>query len=160
MARRKSASFKRDIGVDPRYGSESIQKLINVVMRRGKKNVARKIVYDALDLLGKKFGGDPAKTSEVFDKVLEKTIPIVEVKARRVGGSVYQVPKEVAQGRGRALAFRWLIDSASKRENKTMGLRLGHEFVDAYEGRGGAIKKRTDVHKMAESNRAFSHLSW
>jgi small subunit ribosomal protein S7 len=160
MPRRKKINLQREVGVDPVYGSELVQKLINVVMWRGKKNVARAIVYEALDTLSKKTQGNKQKALEFFVKSFEKIIPLVEVRPRRVGGSVYQIPMEVKYERGRALAFRWLIGAASDRSDKTMGLRLAHELLDAYEGRGGAIKKKTDVHKMAESNRAFSHYAW
>lgn len=160
MPRRKKSSFKRDIGVDPLYGSELIQKLINVVMWRGKKNTARAIVYDALDVLIKKNKGSSEKALEIFHKGFEKIVPLIEVKPRRVGGSVYQIPMEVNDERGRALALRWLIAAAKERSDKTMGVRLAHEILDAIDGRGGAVKKRADVHKMAESNRAFSHYAW
>lgn len=160
MARRRSVNFVRDIGVDPRFGSESVQKLINVVMWRGKKNVAREIVYDAFDLIIKKCGGSAEKALELFDKAMEQITPLVEVRPRRVGGSVYQIPKEVPVRRGRSLAFRWLISMAAERGDKTMGMRLANELLDAAEGRGGAVKKKQDGHKMAESNRAFSHYAW
>ena len=159
MARRKSVSFIRDIGVDPRFGLESIQKLTNVIMWRGKKNAARKIVYDAMDVIIKKVGSEE-KALDVYRKALEQIIPAIEVRPRRVGGSVYQIPKEVSPRRGKALAFRWLISNAASRPNKTMGLRLASELMEAAEGRGGAVKRKIDVHKMAESNRAFSHYSW
>jgi small subunit ribosomal protein S7 len=159
MARRRSVNFVRDIGEDPRFGSESIQKFINVVMWRGKKCAARKIVYDAMDALVKKAGA-PEKALELYNKAVEQVTPLIEVRPRRVGGSVYQIPKEVPARRGRALAFRWLIEAASSRPDKTMGARLAHELLDAIEGRGGAVKKRQDAHKMAEANRAFSHYAW
>lgn len=160
MPRRKSVNFKRPIAPDVRYGSKDVEKLINVVMWRGKKNVARKIVYDALDVLVKKAGGDKGKGLELFDRALNSLMPTVEVRPRRVGGSVYQIPKEVAPHRARALAMRWLIKAAAERSDKTMGIRLAHELLDATEGRGAAAKRRTDVHKMAEANRAFSHYAW
>lgn len=160
MPRRKKEDLKRNIGVDPIYKSSLIQKLINVVMERGKKNIARKIVYDAIDALAKKTGGDKAKAVEFFIKAFEQVVPSVEVRPRRVGGSVYQIPMEVASARGNALAMRWIVKAAASRPDKTMGLRLAHELMDAYEGRGGAIKKKIEVHRMAESNRAFSHYSW
>jgi small subunit ribosomal protein S7 len=160
MARRKKIeSFKRDIGVDERYGSELVQKLINVVMWRGKKTIARDIVYEALDVLIKK-SGSKDKGVELFHRSFDQIIPAIEVRPRRMGGSVYQVPMEVKTDRGRSLAMRWLIQAAKARSDKTMGVRLAHELLDAYEGRGGAIKKKADVHKMAESNRAFSHYAW
>ena len=160
MARRKSVNFVRNVGVDARFNSEQIQKFINVIMWRGKKNAARTIMYEAMDVVLKKVGGDQQKALDFFVKALEKVTPLVEVKPRRVGGGVYQVPAEVNPHRGRSLAFRWLIAAAKTRPDKTMGVRLGHELLDAYEGRGNAVKKRLDVHKMAESNRAFSHFAW
>lgn len=160
MPRRKRQIARRDIGVDPRYGSPVIQKFINVVMWRGKKNAARDIVYDALDILTKKSQGDKEKALGVFFKSLDQIIPIIEVRPRRVGGSVYQIPVEVGLDRGRALAMRWLIAAAKTRSNKTMGERLAYELLDALEGRGAALKKKADVHRMAESNRAFAHYAW
>lgn len=160
MPRRKSVNFIRDIGVDPLYGSPVVQKLINVVMWRGKKSVARTIVYDAMGLLAKKSGGAPEKALHVLHKALENVIPTVEVRARRMGGGVYQVPTAVSEHRARSLAFRWLVGLAAKRSDKTMGLRLGYELLEASEGRGAAVKKKQDVHKMAEANRAFSHYAW
>jgi len=160
MPRRKSVNFIRPVGTDPKYDSETVQKLINVVMWRGKKNTARSIVYEALDLISKKVNGDKDKTLEFFLKALEQIIPVVEVRARRVGGGVYQIPMEVRANRGRALAMRWLINAAAVRSDKTMGIRLANELMDAYEGRGAAVKKRLDVYKMAESNRAFAHYAW
>jgi small subunit ribosomal protein S7 len=160
MPRRKSVNLIRDIGLDPLYGSEVVQKLINVVMERGKKNVARTIVYGALGLLAKKSGGGHDKALRAFHKAIEQVTPVVEVRSRRVGGSVYQVPTEVVGHRARSLALRWLLQAASKRSDKTMGLRLGYELFEASEGRGVAVKKKLEVHKMAEANRAFTHYSW
>jgi len=160
MPRRKKANLKRDIGVDLVYGSELVQKFINVIMERGKKNVARKIIYDALNIMGKKVGGDKEKTLAMFMKAFDQIVPYIEVRSRRVGGSVYQVPREVRPERGRAVAIRWIIAAAKTRPNKTMAERLATELLDAYEGRGNAIKKKTDVHRMAEANRAFSHYAW
>ncbi len=160
MPRRKKVSFKRDIGVDPRYGSELIQKLINIVMWRGKKNVARKIVYDAIDVLIKKSGGNKDKALDLFFTAFENVVPAVIVRSRRVGGSVYQVPAEVRSERGRALALRWLVAAAAARPGKTMGLRLADELFDAHQRRGSAVKKKVDAHRMAEANRAFSHYAW
>lgn len=158
MPRRKKVLKRREVGQDAVYGSELIQRLINVVMWRGKKNVAARIVYEALATLEKKFGKD--KALEVFQKSYEQVVPLVEVRSRRVGGSVYQIPREVNLNRGRSLAFRWLISAAASRPGKTMGQRLGAELLEAYDGRGGAVKKKLDVHKMAEANRAFSHYAW
>ncbi len=160
MPRRKKNILKRDIGVDPRYGSQMIQKLINIVTKDGKKSIARTIVYDAINLLIKKNQGDKNKALDLFYKGFEQLVPLVEVRPRRVGGSVYQIPMEVNQDRGRALAMRWLIESAAARSDKDMGTRLAYELIEASEGRGGAVKKKLDVHRMAEANRAFSHLSW
>lgn len=159
MPRRKTTNFVRLIGGDIRYNSELVQKLINVVMERGKKEVARKIVYEAMTALEKK-SGSPDKAVVLFNKAFQSIVPIVEVRPRRVGGSVYQVPMAVNPQRARSLALRWLIEAAAARPAKTMGQRLAQELLDAVEGRGGAIKKRTDVHKMAEANRAFSHYAW
>jgi small subunit ribosomal protein S7 len=159
MPRRKTTNFVREISGDIRYNSELIQKLINVVMERGKKEVARKIVYEAMEILEKK-SGSPDKALVLFNKAFQVAVPIVEVRPRRVGGSVYQVPMAVNPQRARALALRWLIEAAASRSAKTMGQRLAQELLDAIEGRGGAIKKKTDVHKMAEANRAFSHYAW
>ncbi|MBI2352668.1 30S ribosomal protein S7 [Candidatus Dependentiae bacterium] len=159
MPRKKQSIKPRDIGVDPVYQSELLQRFINIVMWRGKKNVARKIVYEAVGILEKKFG-NADKALDVFHKAFNQIVPLVEVSSRRVGGSVYQIPREVTQGRGRSLAIRWLIQAAAERTGKTMGVRLGNELLDAYEGRGGAFKKKLDVHKMAEANRAFSHFAW
>lgn len=160
MPRRKRENQKRVIGVDAVYGSELVQKLINVVMWRGKKNAARAIVYEAFDILTKKSHGDKAKALELFNRAMYQLMPSVEVRARRVGGSVYQIPREVAPQRARALAIRWLIGAAKERSGETMGIRMAHELLDINEGRGAAIKKKGDVHKMAESNRAFSHYAW
>lgn len=160
MSRRKAVNYKREIMPDERFGSELVQKFINVVMWRGKKNVARRIVYEAIDILIKKNNGDQNKGLTVFFKAFDQLIPAVEVRPRRVGGSVYQIPMEVRPDRARALAMRWLIGAAKTRSDKTMGQRLANELVEAYEGRGNAIKKKIDVHRMAEANRAFSHYAW
>lgn len=159
MSRRKSGIFVRDVGLDPVYGSELVEKLTNIVMRRGKKNIARKIVYDALAMLDKKAGGQD-KGIKLFEQAFKLVVPIVEVRPRRVGGSVYQIPVKVRPVRAKALALRWLVGAAADRSDKDMGLRLGRELLDAAEGRGGAIKKKVDMHKMAEANRAFSHYAW
>ena len=160
MPRRKKSEFKREIGIDPRYGSQLIQKFVNIVMDSGKKSVAYRIVYDSIDVLISRSKGDQEKALALFNKAFEQIMPVIEVKPRRVGGSVYQIPMEVNPDRARALAMRWLIDAASSRSDKTMGKRIAHEMLDAYEGRGAAVKKKTDVHRMAESNRAFSHFAW
>jgi small subunit ribosomal protein S7 len=160
MPRHKKVEYTRDIGVDPRFASPVLQKLINVVMWRGKKNTARNIVYGAMDELIKRNKGDEKKALELFNKAFEQIIPIVEVRPRRVGGSVYQIPTEVPRKRAHSLAMRWLIEGAASRSDKTMALRLAHELADAAEGRGVAVKKKSDVQRMAEANRAFSHYAW
>lgn len=160
MPRRKSATFKRDIGVDKVYGSQLIEKFINVVMKKGKKNIARAIVYGSIEQLIKKEKGDTDKGLKMFYTAFENIVPAVEVRPRRVGGSVYQIPTEVRPERARALAMRWLITAAKSRGDKTMVDRLTKELLEAHESRGAAIKKKTDVHKMAEANRAFSHYAW
>jgi small subunit ribosomal protein S7 len=160
MSRRKAVSYKREITPDERFGSELVQKLINVVMWRGKKNVARKIVYEAIDVLIKRNGGDQNKGLNAFYKAFDQLIPSVEVRPRRVGGSVYQIPMEVRPERQRALAIRWLIEASKSRNDKTMGMRLANELSELVEGRGNAIKKKIEVHRMAEANRAFSHYAW
>jgi small subunit ribosomal protein S7 len=160
MPRNKKKEFTRDIGVDEKYGSPLVQKLINVVMKDGKKSTAQKIVYDAFGVLARKVDGDSQKTLDLFARAFEQVVPHVEVRSRRVGGGVYQVPTEVNQKRKVALALRWIVDAARLRSDKMMGLRLGHELLDAVEGRGGSVKKRDEVRRMAEANRAFSHYAW
>lgn len=160
MPRRKAVTFKKDIGRDYKYQSELVQKFINVVMKCGKKNVARSIVYNAFGEIAKKVKGDDKKALEVFNKAFDQVVPQVEVRPRRVGGSVYQIPVPVETHRGRALALRWIIQSAQTRSDKTMSARLARELMEASEGRGAAVKKKADVHRMAEANRAFSHYAW
>jgi len=159
MPRRKSVNLIRDIGVDPRFQSFFVQKMINMIMECGKKSIARSIVYEAFDVMSKKVGGDE-NAFGVFEKALGQIKPYVEVKSRRVGGGVYQIPTEVRPERALALSLRWLIESAADRSDKTMGRRLAHELLDAAEGHGNAVKKKNDVHRMAEANRAFSHYAW
>lgn len=160
MPRRKSVNYKRDIGVDLKYGSELVQKFINVIMNQGKKSIARTIMYDAIDVLIKKNNGDKEQGLKTFYRAFENVVPTVEVKPRRVGGSVYQIPAEVRPNRARALAIRWVIAASKSRSDKTMGQRLAQELLEAHEGRGAAVKKKADVHRMAEANRAFSHYAW
>jgi small subunit ribosomal protein S7 len=160
MPRRKRELSKRVIVPDHRYNSELIERFINVIMECGKKSTARTIVYDAMDIIAGKNSGDKARTLEVFNKAYNNVVPAVEVRPRRVGGSVYQIPTEVRADRARALALRWLKQAAQERPGKTMGIRLAQELLDAVEGRGAAVKKKSDVHRMAESNRAFSHYAW
>jgi len=156
MSRRRVAA-KRDIIPDPRYGSEMLSKFMNMIMVDGKKSVAEKIVYGALDAIQSK---GHEESLEVLSKALENVQPRVEVKSRRVGGATYQVPVEVRPSRRMALSMRWLIEAARKRNERTMSAKLAGELLDAFEGRGAAAKKREDTHKMAEANKAFSHYRW
>lgn len=160
MPRRKKVLMRRDIGVDARFNSLLVQKFINIVMERGKKSVARSIVYEAFDMMAQKFGGDDKKAFGLFEKAIDQIKPYVEVKSRRVGGGVYQVPTEVRPERQMSLCLRWLIDAAASRSDKTMGRRLASELLEAVDGHGNAVKKKNDVHRMAEANRAFSHYAW
>ena len=153
MPRRRVVA-KREILPDPKFGNQVLAKFMNHVMVSGKKSVAESIVYGALDKVQERTGKDPL---DVFTQALEAVQPMVEVKARRVGGATYQVPVEVRPARRNALAMRWLVDAARKRGEKSMALRLAGEMADAAEGRGAAVKKREDVHRMAEANKAFSH---
>ena len=154
MPRRREVP-KREILPDPKFGSQDLSKFMNVVMIDGKKSVAERIIYGALEQLAKKSGKNAL---EVFNTALANAKPVVEVKSRRVGGANYQVPVEVRPSRRMALAMRWLRDAARKRGEKSMDLRLAGELLDAAEGRGGAMKKRDEVHRMAEANKAFSHF--
>lgn len=153
MPRRRVVA-KREVLPDPKFGNQVLAKFMNHVMISGKKSVAESIVYGALDKVAERTGKDPL---EVFTQALESVQPMVEVKARRVGGATYQVPVEVRPARRNALAMRWLVDAARRRGEKSMALRLAGEMADAAEGRGAAVKKREDVHRMAEANKAFSH---
>lgn len=156
MPRRREVP-KRQILPDPLYGSQLITKFVNVVMVDGKKAVAERILYNALKTIGERTSDDPMK---VFKKAVDNVKPAVEVKSRRVGGSTYQVPIEVAPSRRLALSMRWLIQSAARRGEKTMDVRLANELMDAATNRGAAIKKREDTHRMAEANKAFAHYRW
>jgi small subunit ribosomal protein S7 len=156
MPRRRVAA-KRQVLPDPKFGSQRLTRFINMVMRSGKKSVAERIIYGALDQVSEKTKKDGL---EVFEKALENVQPMVEVKSRRVGGATYQVPVEVRQDRGVALAMRWLTEAARKRGEKSMGDRLAAEIMEAAESRGSAVKKREDTHRMAEANKAFSHYRW
>jgi len=156
MPRRRVAA-KREILPDPKFGSQTLAKFVNMVMEDGKKAVAERILYGALDAVTKKRGGDPMDTLE---QALENVRPIVEVKSRRVGGATYQVPVEVRPVRRNALAMRWLIDASRKRSEKSMAARLAGELLDASEQKGAAVKKKEEPHRMAEANKAFSHYRW
>ncbi len=153
MPRRREVP-KRQILPDPKFGDLTLAKFMNAVMVDGKKSVAERIVYGALDMVEQRIKRDPL---EVFGEALDNAKPMVEVKSRRVGGATYQIPVEVRPSRQLALAMRWVVDSARKRGEKSMGERLAGELLDAAESRGGAVKKREDVHRMAEANKAFSH---
>ncbi|OIQ76173.1 30S ribosomal protein S7 [mine drainage metagenome] len=154
MPRRREVP-KRNILPDPKFGSQEVSKFVNVLMTGGKKSVAESILYRALAQVELKSGKNPL---EVFTAAITNLRPVVEVKSRRVGGANYQVPVEVRPVRRTALAMRWLRDAARKRGEKSMGLRLAAELVEASEGRGSAMKKREEVHRMAEANKAFSHF--
>ncbi len=156
MSRRRRAE-KRDILPDAKYGDLAVSKFMNNIMLDGKKSVAEGIVYGAFDLIEKRASSDPVK---LFHEAVENVRPHIEVRSRRVGGATYQVPIEVRPVRALALAFRWIISMARDRSENTMTERLSGELMDAANGRGGAVKKREDTHRMAEANRAFSHYRW
>ena len=148
---------KREILPDPIYGSVLVTKLVNSIMLDGKKGVAQKIVYDAFDIIKEKTGKNP---SEAFEAAMENVMPVLEVKSRRVGGSNYQVPMDVRPERRQTLGLRWITAYSRARGEKTMKERLAGEIMDAMNGTGGSVKKRDDVHKMAEANKAFAHFRW
>jgi small subunit ribosomal protein S7 len=156
MPRRREIP-KREILADPKYSSVDVAKFVNVLMQAGKKSVAERIIYGALEQIKKKSSKDPL---EVFNQAVNNVKPMVEVKSRRVGGANYQVPVEVPQNRRTALAIRWILTGARSRPDKGMPERLANELLDAANLRGGAIKKKDDVHRMAEANKAFAHYRW
>ena len=153
MRRRKAG--KRDVQSDPIFEDKLITRFVNNLMRDGKKNVARKIVYQAFELIEERTGETGI---EVFRSALQNSTPVVEVKSRRVGGATYQVPVEVRQERGTALGMRWLIKAARSRNDKSMSLRLSRELIDASKNEGGAVRKKDETHRMAEANKAFAHF--
>jgi small subunit ribosomal protein S7 len=155
---RKREVLKRTILPDPKFGSEVLAKFVNIIMERGKKSVAERIVYGALDHITERNKG--SEPMELLGQALENVQPVVEVKSRRVGGATYQVPVEVRPARRSSLAMRWIIDSARKRNEKSMARRLAGELLDAAENRGSAVKKREDTHRMADANKAFAHYRW
>jgi len=155
---RKHTNFTREILPDPKFHNEMIARFINMVMESGKKSVAEKIVYGAIDTISDK--NKSAAAVDLVEKALENVSPMVEVKSRRVGGATYQVPVEVRPKRRQTLAMRWVIDAARKRGEKNMPARLAGELLDAVEQRGAAVKKREEVHRMAEANKAFAHYRW
>ena len=154
---RKRRAEKRDVLADPIYQSKVVTRLINTIMKDGKKGTAEKILYGAFDTVKERTGNDPI---EVFEKAMENIKPALEVKSRRVGGSNLQVPIEVNDERSQALALRWLVQYARLRNGKSMADNLANEIIDASNGIGGAVKKREDTHKMAEANKAFAHMRW
>ena len=154
---RRGYIAKREVLPDPIYNSKVVTKLINNVMLDGKKTVAQKIVYDAFDMIKAKEGKDAL---EVFEAALNNIMPVLEVKARRVGGATYQVPMEIRAERRQTLGLRWLVNYARNRHEKTMAEKLAGELIDAVNGNGGAFKKKEDTHKMAEANKAFAHYRW
>ena len=156
MPRRRIVS-RRQILPDPKFGSNLLAKFVNMLMEDGKKSVAERIMYGALDTMATKKGGE---SLNLLDQAMENVRPVVEVKSRRVGGATYQVPVEVRPARRNSLAMRWLIDAARKRSEKSMALRLAGELMDAADSRGTAVKKKEDTHRMAEANKAFSHYRW
>lgn len=156
MPRRRIAG-RREILPDPKFGSETIAKFINMIMEDGKKSVAERIMYGALDRVAEK---KSAEALEVLGQAMDKVRPIVEVKSRRVGGATYQVPIEVRPARRNTLAMRWLIEASRKRSEKSMALRLAGELMDAADAKGSAVRKREETHRMAEANKAFSHYRW
>ena len=154
---RRNGVPKRDVLPDPVYGSKVVTKLINQVMQDGKKGTAQTIVYEALEIASTKLGQQPM---DVFEKALENAKPVLEVKARRVGGSTYQVPMEIRPERRQTLAIRWIVSFARKRGEKTMKERLAGELMDAYNMTGGAVKRKEEMHRAAEANKAFAHYRW
>ena len=156
MPRRRIVA-RRQVLPDPKFGSNLLAKFVNMLMEDGKKAVAERIMYGALETMANKKGGEPL---HMLDQAMENVRPVVEVKSRRVGGATYQVPVEVRPQRRNSLAMRWLIDAARKRSEKSMALRLAGELMDAADSRGTAVKKKEDTHRMAEANKAFSHYRW
>jgi len=154
---RRGFIAKREVIADPMYNSKLVTKLINNVMLDGKKTVAQKIVYDAFDIVKEKEQRDAL---EVFEEALNNVMPVLEVKARRVGGATYQVPLEIRPERRQTLGLRWLVQYARNRHEKTMAEKLAGEIIDALAGNGGAFKKKEDMHRMAEANKAFAHYKW
>ncbi|MEZ4286644.1 MAG: 30S ribosomal protein S7 [Polyangiales bacterium] len=156
MSRRKRAQ-KREIIPDAKYGDKLVAKFANILMTRGKKSTAEKILYGAFDVIEQRYKEEPL---DIFRKALDSVKPRVEVKSRRVGGATYQVPVEVRNDRRNALAMRWLVSYSRSRGEKSMTERLAAEFMEASQGRGNAVKKKDDTHKMAEANKAFAHYKW
>ncbi len=156
MPRRREVP-KREVLPDVRYRSRAVAKFVNNLMRTGKKSLAQRIMYEAMDIIRNRSGEDPLR---VFEKALDNVRPMIEVKSRRVGGSTYQVPVDIRPERRQALAMRWIIGFARSRGEKTMAERLANELMDAAQGRGSSVKKKEDTHRMAEANKAFAHYRW
>jgi small subunit ribosomal protein S7 len=154
---RKKKSTRRRMTPDPKFGDLLVSRFTNSLLKQGKKNIARGILYDAFELVSKKTEKSPL---DVFKKAMDNASPLIEVRARRVGGATYQVPTEVRPERRTALAIRWLISNAKDRSDKSMAQKLAAELLDASVGQGGAVKKKDDVHRMAEANKAFAHFRW
>ena len=157
MPRRARKGLKRIVPPDAKYNSITMTKFINRLMLRGQKTTAERVVYNALQITAQQVNSNP---EEVLEQAIRNATPLLMVKSRRVGGATYQVPMEVAEDRGRSLAIRWLINSARARSGKSMEEKLASELIDAIHGRGAAIKKRDDIHRMAEANKAFAHYRW
>jgi len=157
MPRRAGRVVRRDVVPDPKYNSRLVSKMINILMKKGKKTVAEQIFYDSLDLMASRTNGDSVK---LFKQAVDNVKPILEVKSRRVGGASYQVPVEIRPNRKVSLALRWLVENASKRAGHSMEEKLAAEFLDASNNAGGAVKKKEDTHRMAEANKAFAHYRW
>ena len=154
---RKKRDFVRPVLPDPKYGEVIVTRIVNILMKSGKKGVAEKALYEALDIVTKKGGNDPVDS---LKKAISNIRPVIEVRSRRVGGATYQVPTEVRPRRAESLAIRWLTQAANSRSERTIRDRLAHELLDAINNRGVAIKKREDTHRMAEANKAFAHFKW
>jgi small subunit ribosomal protein S7 len=154
---RKKRATKRIVSPDPKFNDVLVARFVNSILQQGKKHLARKILYDAMSLIEQKTKNNPL---DVFKKAVDNVSPMIEVKARRVGGATYQVPTEVRPERRTALAIRWLISNAKERSEKSMSQKLASELLAAFAGEGGAIKKKDDVHRMAEANKAFAHFRW
>ena len=159
MSRRSQAPRRHSLP-DPKFGNAMLAKFINMVMKSGKKSVAEKIVYNAIERMSERVGKDQGRAIEMLGQALDNIKPAVEVKSRRVGGATYQVPVEVRAARRETLAMRWAIEAARVRSEKSMAMRLAHELIDAAENRGAAVKKREDTHRMADANKAFAHYRW
>lgn len=155
---RKKQASKRIATVDPKYGDLLVNRFINNIMKSGKKHLAQSILYDAIDIIGERTKSQ--NPIEIFKKAVHNVSPVIEIRARRVGGATYQVPTEVRPERRTALAIRWLINYSSERSDKSMSLKLAAEFIAAANGEGNAVKKKEDTHRMAEANKAFAHFKW